>query len=59
MRLVIRNLHQSTSTETELELCLFEVRQVTSVLYKINKHPLPLFFFVDLNATSAEIPYSH
>ncbi|KAL4120170.1 hypothetical protein QTP88_012900 [Uroleucon formosanum] len=52
-RVVIRNLHPSTSTElikTELELCLFEVRQVTNVLHKINKHPLPLFF-VDLEPT--------
>ncbi|KAL4089756.1 hypothetical protein QTP88_024727 [Uroleucon formosanum] len=46
-RVVIRNLHPSTSTElikTELELRLFEVRQVTNVLHKINKHPIPLFF---------------
>ncbi|KAL4132327.1 hypothetical protein QTP88_009498 [Uroleucon formosanum] len=52
-RVVIRNLHPSTSTElikTELELRLFEVRQVTNVLHKINKHPLPLFF-VDLEPT--------
>lgn len=52
-RVVIRNLHPSTSTElikSELELRLFEVRQVTSVLHKINKHPLPLFF-VDLEPT--------
>ncbi|VVC37485.1 Pre-C2HC domain,Zinc finger, CCHC-type [Cinara cedri] len=53
IRVVIRNLHPSTSTElikTELELGLFEVRQVTSVLHKIDKHPLPLFF-VDLEPT--------
>ena len=52
-RVVIRNLHPSTSTElikSELELRLFEVRQVTNVLHKINKHPLPLFF-VDLEPT--------
>jgi len=50
---VIRNLHPSTSTElikSELKLRLFEVRQVTNVLRKINKHPLPLFF-VDLEPT--------
>lgn len=29
---------------------LFEVRQVSSVLHKVNKHPLPLFF-VDLEPT--------
>ncbi|VVC30826.1 Pre-C2HC domain,Reverse transcriptase domain [Cinara cedri] len=54
MRVVIRNLHPSTSTElikSELELRLFEVRQVTSVLHKIDKHPLPLFF-VDFEPTS-------
>lgn len=52
-RVVIRNLHPSTSTElikSELELRLFEVRQVTNVLHKVNKHPLPLFF-VDLEPT--------
>jgi sensor domain CHASE-containing protein len=52
-RVVIRNLHPSTSTEiikSELEIRLFEVRQVKSVLHKINKLPLPLFF-VDLEPT--------
>jgi hypothetical protein len=52
-RVVSRNLHQSMSTElikSELELRLFEVRQVTNILYKINKHPLPLFF-VDFKPT--------
>lgn len=46
-RIIIRNLHPTTSTElikTELEVRIFEVRQVTSVLHKINKYPLPLFF---------------
>jgi hypothetical protein len=46
-RVVIKNLHASTSTELiqlELELRLFEVRQVTSVLHKIIKLLLPLFF---------------
>jgi hypothetical protein len=52
MRVVISNLHPSTSTElikSELELRLFEVRQITSVLCKI-KLPLPLFF-IDLEPT--------
>jgi len=52
-RVVIRNLHPTTSTaliKSELEQRLFEVRQVTNVLHKINKHPLPLFF-VDLEPT--------
>ncbi|KAL4136449.1 hypothetical protein QTP88_007997 [Uroleucon formosanum] len=50
MRIVIRNLHLSTSTEmikNELEHRLYEVRQVTQVISKI---PLPLFF-VDLEPT--------
>ncbi|KAL4136311.1 hypothetical protein QTP88_007859 [Uroleucon formosanum] len=50
MRIVIRNLHPSTSTEmikNELEHRLYEVRQVTQVISKI---PLPLFF-VDLEPT--------
>jgi len=49
-RAVIRNLHPSTSTDlikSELELRLFEVRNVTNVLHKTTKRPLPLFF-VDL-----------
>jgi len=53
LQLVIRNLHPTTPTElikTKLETRLFEVRQVSSVLHKINKHPLPLFF-VDLEPT--------
>jgi len=53
LRVVIRNLHPITPTKlikTELEKRLFEVRQVSSVLHKINKHPLPLFF-VDLEPT--------
>lgn len=52
-RVVIRNLHPTTSTEfikMKLELHLFKIRQVTSILHKINKHPLPLFF-VDLERT--------
>lgn len=47
------NLHPSTPTETikeELEVCLWEVRQVTNVLHKVNSNPLP-FFFMDLEAT--------
>lgn len=54
LRIVLRNLHPSTPTETikeELELLTFEVRQVINVLHKVNKNPLPLFF-VDLEPTS-------
>ncbi|CAI6356786.1 unnamed protein product [Macrosiphum euphorbiae] len=53
MRIVIRNLHPSTSTElikSELEHRLYEVRQVTQVIHRISKIPLPLFF-VDLEPT--------
>jgi hypothetical protein len=53
MRIVIRNLHPSTPTEmikSELELCLYEVRQVTQVIHRISKISLPLFF-VDLEPT--------
>lgn len=53
-RVVIRNLHPTTSPElikSELEQRLFEVRQVSAVLHKVNKNPLPLFF-VDLEPTS-------
>lgn len=49
---VIGNLHPTKSTElikSELETRLFEV-QVSSILHKINKNPLPLFF-VDLEQT--------
>ncbi|KAF0699498.1 Uncharacterized protein FWK35_00037541, partial [Aphis craccivora] len=49
-RVVIRNLHPSTNTsliKSELEHREFEVRNVTNVLHKVHKHPLPLFF-VDL-----------
>jgi len=49
-RVVIRNLHPSTNTsliKSELELREFEIRNVTNVLHKVHKHPLPLFF-VDL-----------
>ncbi|KAL4112093.1 hypothetical protein QTP88_015941 [Uroleucon formosanum] len=52
-RVVIRNLHPSTPTDlikTELETRLFEVRQVTQVLHRLNKNQLPLFF-VDLEPT--------
>ena len=51
--MVIRYLHPTTPIKlikSELESRLFEVRQVTNVLHKINKHPLPLFF-VDLEPT--------
>ena len=50
LRVVIRNLHPSTQIsliKSELELREFEVRNVTNVLHKVHKHPLPLFF-VDL-----------
>lgn len=53
-RVVIQNLHTSFSIElikSELELRLFEVRQVTNTLHKINKRPLPLFL-VDLEPTT-------
>ncbi|VVC27309.1 Pre-C2HC domain [Cinara cedri] len=53
IRVVIRNLHPTTPTElikSEFEMRLFEVRQVSSVLNKVNKHPLPLIF-VDLEPT--------
>lgn len=53
LRIVIRNLHPSTPLsliKEELEVRLYEVRQVTNVLHKVNKNPLPLFF-VDLEPT--------
>jgi hypothetical protein len=53
MRIVIRNLHPSTPTEmikSELELRLYEVRQVTQVIHRVSKIPLPIFF-VDLEPT--------
>lgn len=52
-RVVIRNLHPTTQIsliKSELELREFEVRNVTNVLHKVHKHPLPLFF-VDLEPT--------
>ncbi|KAL4097406.1 hypothetical protein QTP88_022192 [Uroleucon formosanum] len=54
IRVVIRNIHPTTPCELikeELILRLFEVRQVTSVLHRLNKNPLPLFF-VDLEPTT-------
>lgn len=53
-RVVIRNLHTTTPPElikSKLEERLFEVRQVSAVLHKVNKNSLPLFF-VDLEPTS-------
>ncbi|KAL4096787.1 hypothetical protein QTP88_021671 [Uroleucon formosanum] len=53
LRVVIRNLHSSTPLtliKEELEVRCFEVRQVTNVLHKVNKNPLPLFF-IDLEPT--------
>lgn len=52
-RVVLRNLHPSTPTaliKSELEVRLFEVRQVTQVIHRLNKQPLPLFF-IDLEPT--------
>lgn len=57
LRVVIRHIHPSTPTDlikSELETRLFEVRQITNVLHKINKSPLPLFFVV-----LEPIPYSN
>jgi len=51
---VIRNIHPTTPCELikeELVMPLFEVRQVTPVLHRLNKNPLPLFF-VDLEPTT-------
>lgn len=53
IRVVIRNIHPTTPCELikeELVLRLYEVRQVTPVLHRLNKNPLPLFF-VDLEPT--------
>jgi len=53
LRVVIRNLHPSTPLDLikdELQVRLFEVRQVTNVLHRVNKNRLPLFF-VDLEPT--------
>lgn len=54
IRVVIRNIHPTTPCELikeELVVRLFEVRQVTPVLHRLNKTPLPLFF-VDLEPSS-------
>lgn len=48
--MVIRNLYPTTSTNIELELRLFEVRQVTQLIHRINKTALPIFF-VNLEPT--------
>lgn len=53
LRVVIHNIHQSTPTQlikSELETRCFEVRQVSNLLHKTTKCPLPLFF-VDLEPT--------
>lgn len=53
IRVVIHNLRPSTPTDlikNELELRLFEIKQVTHVTHRINKIPLPLYF-VDLEST--------
>jgi len=52
-RVVIRNLHPTTPTsltKSELETRLFEVRQVSQILHRLNEKQLPLFF-VDLEPT--------
>jgi hypothetical protein len=53
LRIVIHNLHPSTPLNLikyELEVRLFEIKQVSNVLHKVNKIPLPLFF-VNLEPT--------
>lgn len=50
---VLRNLYPYTPTaliKSELEVRLFEVRQVTQVIHRLNKHSLPLFF-IDFEPT--------
>jgi len=52
-RVVLRNLHPSTPTaliKSKLEVRLFEVKQVTQIIHRLNKHPFPLFF-LDLEPT--------
>jgi hypothetical protein len=53
-RVVLCKFHSTTPPElikSKLERRLFEVRQVSIILPKLNKNPLPLFF-VDLESTS-------
>jgi hypothetical protein len=53
LRIVIRNLHPSTPLNLikyELEVWIYQVRQISNVLHKVNKNPLRLFF-VDLEPT--------
>lgn len=53
-RVVIRNLHPTTPSDLikeELVMRFFEVRAVSPVLHRLNKHTLPLFF-VNLEPTS-------
>jgi hypothetical protein len=50
---MIRNLHPTTPIElikSELEIRLFEVRQVSSVLHKINEIPLgtSIFYYLKI-----------
>jgi uncharacterized paraquat-inducible protein A len=57
LRVVIRNLHPTTSLDLikeELEVRFFEVKQVIYVLHKIKKNHLSLFF-VDLIPTPRSI----
>lgn len=56
LRVVIRNLHPTTPLnliKLEFTVRLFEVRQVTNVLYKETKNRLPLFFVVLEPTTTA------
>lgn len=52
-RVVLRNLYPTPIglIKSELEVRLFKVRQVTQVIHRLNKHPLPLFF-IDLEPTN-------
>jgi hypothetical protein len=53
MRIVIRNIHPTTSTEiikNEFQNHLYEVRQLIQIIHRISKIALPLFF-VDLEPT--------
>lgn len=55
LQVVFYNLHPFTSLdlikEVLIEVRLFEIKQVTNVLHKVNKNRLPLFF-MDLVSTS-------
>jgi len=58
VRVLIRNLRPSTPTsliKSELKFRQFEVRNITNVLHKTNKHPLPLFLSIWNPATNQTI----